>query len=379
MSSAPEDDLRRMLATRTASAIEAARRAGGDVPRAEMETLEHLARLLQLRKLAGEAPPRRSWQIAAILIATLALVSLLFFARVRRTDVELEVEATQVSLSIPTEQILFENLDLSVLGVSGLSRIRLPDAIAAELGTGLVAEPDSAIRLAVADVNGRRGAVSIAEIKPARGTTLDLRVTGTAGHFRLSLQDPGIPIDVGVLGPVSVAIAGVGSKLIDLPVPQGLVLEPAAGSLDLDVTFRDLEHAAMTPQVPVSRLEFWRVDEFGDRRISVLRTLSTILGGTIYFEALNGARRPLRAGEVLRFGRADGEVRTLRLRNDRLSLGFHGRVQGMSTGSESSVRSLMPTWLDWLRAQHGLSLLWGTTIYLAGLAMAVLRWYKGSV
>ncbi len=55
---------------------------------------------------------------------------------------------------------------------------------------------------------------------------------------------------------------------------------------------------------------------------------------------------------------------------------FHGRVKGMKIGSDANPRSLMPTLLDWLRAQHGLSLLWGTTVYLFGIGLAVVRWFK---
>jgi hypothetical protein len=48
----------------------------------------------------------------------------------------------------------------------------------------------------------------------------------------------------------------------------------------------------------------------------------------------------------------------------------------METGSEDSPRSLMPTWLEWLKARHGLSLLWGTTLYLFGLVLGVARWIR---
>jgi hypothetical protein len=367
-----------MLAARAATAIDQARKNDGQVPPGEIEALERLARLLELQKATASHPSRRAWEVAAILVATLVIVSLLLFAHVGQTEIELEVDATQVSFAINTEQVLFEQLDLNALGVSGLSKITLADPIAtAYAGSAVIQEPDQSIRLSVAEINGRRGAIGISELKPTKATAVDVRLNGHNGEYRLSLQDPGMTIDVGVIGPLQVTIAGLGSKTIDLPIPQSLALEPARGSVDLDLTFRDIERAAMTPQVPASALEFWRVDEFGDRRVSVLRTLSTILGGKIYFEALNGDSRSLRAGEVLRFGDVQGEIRTLRMRRDRVSLGFHGEVQGMSTGSSPRVRTLMPTWLDWLKAQHGLSLLWGTTLYLAGLAMAALRWFKG--
>jgi hypothetical protein len=35
----------------------------------------------------------------------------------------------------------------------------------------------------------------------------------------------------------------------------------------------------------------------------------------------------------------------------------------------------MPTYLEWLRARHGLSLLWGTTLYLFGVIVGALRWW----
>ena len=132
----------------------------------------------------------------------------------------------------------------------------------------------------------------------------------------------------------------------------------------------------MTPQVPIERLAMRRVDEFGDRGLSIVRTVSTIVSGTLFFESLNGLRRPLQSGEALRFERSSGEMRTVQLEPGHLTMGFNGWVSGMKTGSDESPRSLMPTWLDWLRARHGLSLLWGTSVYLFGIGLAVVKWFK---
>jgi hypothetical protein len=374
----PSAALRQMLAVKTAAAIDRARESSGDVPQAELDALNRLARLLELESATVERRPKRAWEVATILIGTLIMVSVLLFAHRTRTEVELEIDATHIGFSTSSEQVLFEELDLSTLGVSGLSRITLPEAAVAAFGDPLIEQPDQAIRLAVAEIDGRRGAIGISEIKPTKATSVDLRLKGDDAEYRLSLKDPRMTIDIGLIGPIRITIAGLGERTIDLAIPQGLALEPAGGSVDLDLTFRDVERAAMTPQVPVSKLEFWRVDEFGDRQVSILRTLSTILAGKIYFEELNGTSRSLRAGEVLRFEQLDGEIRTLRMRSDRLSLGFHGDVRGMSTGHSDGVRSLMPTWLDWLKAQHGLSLLWGTTLYLTGFVVAALRWFRGA-
>ena len=42
----------------------------------------------------------------------------------------------------------------------------------------------------------------------------------------------------------------------------------------------------------------------------------------------------------------------------------------------AGLSGLMPTLLDWLRARHGLSLLWATTAYLVGLFVAILGWWR---
>ena len=91
------------------------------------------------------------------------------------------------------------------------------------------------------------------------------------------------------------------------------------------------------------------------------------------FEELAGRELHLRSGEGLRFGSSHGEVRTLELRDGHIALTFHGYVRGMTTGGAENRRSLMPTYLEWLSAQHGLSLLWGTTLYLFGLVIGLLR------
>jgi hypothetical protein len=49
----------------------------------------------------------------------------------------------------------------------------------------------------------------------------------------------------------------------------------------------------------------------------------------------------------------------------------------MVTGSLDNPQNLMPTWLEWLKAQHGLSLLWGSTFYLVGVLLTLSRWVKG--
>jgi hypothetical protein len=105
--------------------------------------------------------------------------------------------------------------------------------------------------------------------------------------------------------------------------------------------------------------------------------VSAIQSGTLYLESLNGSEYRLRSGQVLEFDEFEGQIRSLQLADNLITMQVHGRVRGMRTGVGSSERSLMPTVLEWLSARHGLSLLWGATLYLFGILAGVIRWWNG--
>ena len=346
---------------------------------AELEALERLARLLDLQdRIAPKAPARRTWAFAAVLATTLCILSMLLFLRVSRTPIELELETEQLAFTLPSEQILFEQLELTKLVTSGIARVTLPAALLGQLGGNALDEPAPPVTLIAGELDGRRGSIAIKQIRPAARAQIELGLIDQAGQYRLSLAGAGTTIEVGVIGPIRIEVQGRGEAMVDFVAPKGLALEAAERRVKLDFTFRDPMRVSGTPQVPVENPSFRRVDQYGDREVSVLRTLSTILGGTLFFESLGGVAKQLRAGEMLRFREAAGELRTLQLRPDRVALSFHGTVSGMTSGDDDARQSLMPTWLDLLRAQHGLALMWGSTVYIAGLAMGVLRWWKGT-
>ena len=96
----------------------------------------------------------------------------------------------------------------------------------------------------------------------------------------------------------------------------------------------------------------------------------------LYFAELNSREYPLRTGEGLQFKQSDGQMRILTMENGQLTLEFHGIVSEMTTGWEENRENLMPSRLEWLRARHGLTLLWGTTLYIFGSVLGVLRWWR---
>jgi len=163
---------------------------------------------------------------------------------------------------------------------------------------------------------------------------------------------------------------------MDFKVGRPVDLVGGESEASLSLTFSDTTQSGLSQQIGVDQLSFVHIDVLTAAAKTEVRHLSTILSGTLYMESLNGEKRELRSGEPLEFERADGEIRALRLGKDQMSLRFHGTVANIWAGAGESRRSLMPTQLEWLRAQHGVGLLWGGSVYVFGIAAGLLRWMK---
>jgi hypothetical protein len=369
------DRLQRLLEDGAAAAARRAVDENGEISQDELDRLARLARLIEIRSTVAPRDPPRVWPIAAIALGTVIVVTILLFARIGETEIELDVVATEVSFSLPSQQVLLENVALVSLGASGLSGVELPEPLAETVPAEVLRE---SIRLASVRNESGAGTITIGSLIPAGGTAVWLGEGDVPPQYRLSLRNPQTFIQVDVVGPIQIAIPGMEPRVQHFASPRAIRLEPSEGITDVVMEFLDAARPGLTPQVPIQGLSFSRINEFADRGISIVRRLSTIRSGTLYWESLTGQQRQLRAGEALRFEEVAGEMRSAAVEDGHLALSFHGRVRGMQTGSEDSPRTLMPTWLEWLRAQHGLELFWGTTGYLFGVALAVVRWFKGT-
>jgi hypothetical protein len=371
-----QQHLRHLFFGRARSVSDEAIRNDGDVPAEAVERLHRLARLVEICEAAQPPPPRRQWPVAALLVGTLLLVSVLLFARVPETEVELDVAVSETSFVLPTQQLVTDVLNLSALGVSGLQQVQLPYRGDPSASTSThAASSATALRLAAASVGGRVGSMTLAALMLPANTRVSVRCADVSHQYRLSLAGSALDLRVDVYGPLHLAWAGAPAEELDLRTPRSVLLQSGPEGVDMDLTVSDTEPSVFSPQLSATDLTFARIDEYTDAEHTLVRRVSTILSGVIYFESLGGEAYPLRPGEALHFEAARGEIRTLQLEDDRIALKFHGRVRGMSSGSATVRRSLMPTYLDWLKARHGLTLLWGTTLYLFGLIAGVLRWW----
>ncbi len=374
------DKLRELLYRQAKAVSDEAIQPNGQVSTKELKALERLAHLVEI--CAGIQPStRKRWLVVALLGSTLLIASVLLFARVPETEIELDLTLSEVSWVSPARQVLADAMRLSALGVSELREIRLPRARGRAAETLHAREVAAlAVRLSSVSSNGQRqGIITLATlVLPAR-TRVWLRRTEVPHHYRLSLRADELHIRADVVGMVQVGLSGAPSEQLDFLSPRPIVLRPDSKEVDLDLTFPDPSKGVFSPQISARNLIFFRIDQIMDTERTVVRRVSTILQGKLYFESLNARELTLRAGQAIQFQESYGQIRTLRLHDDHISLKFHGRVRGMTSGTDPNCRSIMPTYLDWLRARHGLTLLLGTTLYLFGLVAGVLRWWTVSV
>ena len=374
MSEPVKDPLRELFRRELDAFAAEATQTDSMVSPGRIEALSGLAKLIEARDSLRPKP--RNWWAALVLFSTLGVVSLLLFARVRETDIELDILLAQVSFSLAKAQALTAAIDLSALGISGLQNIQLPPSSgeSPSVNTNL-SDSAPAVSLTASSAGERHGTVTLAPLSLQADTRLILGPADVANQYRLSMNATNLLLHAAVYGPVDVGLAGSPARALDFATPKQVTFRGGSEEVNLDLSFRTILRSPIAPQLQVRDIAFSRVDQFLDSEQALVKRLSTILSGTLSFESLGGQELRLRPGEGLQFEHSQGEIRSLEFATDHVRLKFHARVRGMKTGTGEGQRSIMPTYLEWLKARHGLSLLWVTSLYIFGLVAGTLRWF----
>jgi hypothetical protein len=342
----------------------------GEIPADQLEAINRLERLVEVRDKTFATPPPR-WRIVVVLAAALLVVSLLIFLRVHETEVEMQLVVSEVGFVLARSQAITGIVNLAELEVSGLRGLQLSDPVLSAWSAES-AEEQKAVRVAALE----SGTLTLDPLHLATGIDVRIDADRSPSGCRIVLRGARTAVRATAHGSLQVDLLGSGMRTTAFGIPRPLLFETDPGEVTLDLLFAKGSRAAFSPQLAIHKLALSRIDEFQAQEGTTVEAVSTILSGTIYMESLNGAARPLRPRELLRFDEIRGVIRTLELGDGRIALAFRGTVRGMRSGWGARPVSLMPTWLDWLRARHGLSLLWGTTLFLSGLITEILRWWR---
>jgi hypothetical protein len=374
-----QNRLRDLLHQQVNELSDEAIQSNGQVSETELAAAERLERLLKITISAK--PPARAirWPFIGLLGITLVVVTILLFARVRTTEIELDLLLSEVSFRIPQQQVLASEIELTSFAASGLEKIQLPrtenreaNRLQKDQGEG------GAIRLSTQPDSKSAGVITLGTLIVPAQTKISLRPTGIPRQYQLSFKNAGSSFPLSVSGPIEIGLPSAPAEVLTFSGPKSVTLQSGQDPVDLNLTFLKEAKNTFSRQVAIDSLALFGLDQYLDLQQTILRHISTISAGTLYFQSLGGKEHRLRAGEMISFKASKGEIRTLELKGDQIAFSFHGRVRGMTTGGEENRISLMPTYLEWLKARHGLSLLWGTTLYFFGIILSIVRWWRTS-
>ncbi len=380
MQDEPKQRLRRLLHERAAHM---ARRAVADpeaVDERQVAELERLQKLLEIYEQSITLT-RWRWPIAVALVLTLSVVSGLLFIKIPATAIELDLKLRGVSFRFADLQRFTTGLTgLPYVGVSTLKRIDIPRSRTRPQSSSVSAPAghDLSVRFEVQPDDQPPGELTVQTLAWPKDTHVAIQHhrDGYTIYGRFPKAHPSVPLSVNLRGAVSITIPGqLKERFVFFPVPRAVNLQPHGSEIGLDIGIQPNRGEPFAARLLAEALRFEADVEFGmgERRMS--RRVSTVLGGRLYFVSLGDQYRDLRRGEWLEFQAVKGEILALHLGNDDITMRFQGRVRGMSTGTGQHQRSLMPSLLAWLRARHGLAMLWATTGSVLSLVLIVFRWW----
>jgi len=370
------DQLRNLLQSNAKDLQNEALRSCGAVPAEKLEALRRLSDLVGICDRAQLAPPRRRWPLIAVFGGTLLIVSILLFTGPRSTEIEMNLRLDRISFVLPVREVLSEQLSLASLGVTGVSQVELPRAERSEARTLVSGHDfDSNFALTAAGERPLLGEVALPDLILPAQTKVSFEKSESPKQFRLKLPANGLNLNADVNGLVRVSSIAGGESQLTFLSPKSVIFKAQSGEVNLDLTFRALPQKLSSMPLTIQDLNLLRIEDRRGIEGLPVRRVSTILSGTIFFEELNGKKLTLRPGEMIELENSQGEIVSLEFKDD-IAVQFRGRVRGIVSGPADFHHSLMPTWLEWLKARQGLSLFWGSAIYLFGLVVGLLRWLR---
>lgn len=363
---------RRLVVAKLAAVRAKTEQTGGRNSPGSIADSRGLAARLDVPEEHQPGARRKRWPVALALALTLAAASILLFLRVPRTEIELEASVSELAFRLSAEQALTQTAQLRFLGIAGIEGIDLPTGFDAIPGQDSMPAHALAIHASASDTQCQ-GSITLDRMILPRDARIWLRQPNSAHGVQMSSKAAGAVIHVTVDGCVRVGSAS------GAPWPANgartLAVRLGTDEVDLDLEVAPGARVAFEPFVRANDVTFTRVDRVARDNVTLVRYVSTIKSGTLYYQSLDGEERKLRFAEPIRFARSDGELRSIEVDQVQIAIRFHGDVSAMASGTEKHARSLMPTYLEWLKANHSLSLLWATALYAFGVVMSLLKWW----
>lgn len=357
-----------LIASRRLALLREAQRRGGRMSPARLAELQALMAIAPALAPVPAPARRDRWPLAAAMLLTMLLASALLYLRTPTTEIELEASVSELQFVSPVEQVLTQILVLRSLQVAGADAVSMSDSQVQGPGGGAITLQADAGSPSCA------GTITLDPMLLPAGSRVRLRGTPGAERLRMSLLAPGMRLHVTVDGCVKLTAGG--AKTVRTSGTRSVTVGLGSDEADIDMAAIDATPPALAGSLSATALSLARVEQFGEEGRSHVRHASTIESGRLFMLSLNGQEKALRPGEEIAFAQVRGELRSMEPRAPLIALRFHGQADGMVAGFGASARDIMPTWLEWLRSNQSLSLLWGSVLYALGLFATLLKWWQ---
>ena len=311
------------------------------------------------------------WKSILTTVITLTLLAVfLHLTHISSTRIRMELSVSEVNFTLPQQQVVTNIMKLSSVGASGLENIGLPAVKRlVELSAG---DSSSAVFLSVDTTTGTSGSLAIDALPLTAGTRIGFRNTDVRGEYRLSLQGKAFTVPVQADGVIKIILPPHRPEIVNLAGPGIIYLQSGKDGLDLDIDLLSSSEKIFPAPIEVDSISLLRIDENFDNEVPIVRTVSTVLSGTITFESHGGKKLSIPPGKQVRFKSSPGTISTLEQFEDHLSLTFVGNVSGMTTGDNNNTHiNIMPTYLDSLKSRLGLPLLMLIVLLILGSVIAL--------
>lgn len=336
----------------------------------EITDLQHL-----LQISAREDTGARAYVLLSLLLVSLLISSGLIFTPRPHTTIELEARAIGVQFRTSREQLVVSSLRLSSIGVSDVKELIAPQHWLQPAVTAGAGAPGG-VRLST--TTAAPGAISTGDLVLAAGSQITVERSPESHTMRLSLSPPPDLLSLYMNGRVELrTTAAEPARELALRSPQMVQLRGGAGGLQVDITPPPRQ---LVTDVLIDSLSFQSTQVLNGAGLggtTITSEQSWLQAGHIYLDEIGGKVIEIRSGQQIDL---DMDVGTLRavITDDSSGVGvrFHGRVRKLTSGAGSTETNLMPSYLEWLEARHGLKLFWGTALYCFGLLTAALRWWS---
>lgn len=266
------------------------------------------------------------------------------------TAVSLEVNVSSMSFTSERAAQLSDLLVVSDLAAVGVKKLELPRTTAAP-GRRVTLETGPGIMRLSLDGAPRQGSITLAPLPTRAGSRVSMFTGERQREFSVRI-DRNDPVTVNVEGTIKAALNGPQWEWLDFGFPKPLIVQPGENGIDLAFHVRAPVENIQPAAIPVTSLDFLRVEEHAAGEKSMIREVSTVRSGILRLDSMEQGL-PLAQGEKLLLKEPRGKILQIKLGSDHMTVRFDGTARSMVTCVDEVCQDRRTTMARWFWRQHG--------------------------